>query len=536
MKGAKGGLRDRKITEAYRKKNNSSLKEELKAIENHRKKDGLNLIKDENGIHDIKINEKELENSSEAIIIEDSKEINQQKEENNFEVKEETLEIKTIDNEENKIKDLEIPIEEQKGKNIQEEKEKVAQELPKKHVGTIVEEQELNTTNQDEVVYNQEETTEISEIESTYYEEEQENDLKSAKEEVLEKQIVLEFERMVKEDYYEIKDLEYELKVLSQQEEDAVLQDEVDELKKRIEALLDKFDAIKKKYDTLEFTKDLVNLSIDNHYLTTLVNNYKKEVQDNIVISDLMKKVKETKDYIGIIEKIVYVEKEKESLTTKVEDKKEKFEYRDTNFEELEKQYNDIEKINDEIEAFSNTLDAIIKDIQNKIENMGNISNKRETYTKIVPDMNRLFRAMVQFMVSAMIPRTRVGNVAKAGLVVGAIHNLAHSFKRERTTETRKIVEFTNYEKDILKNMTNIDDFITKLNNASKTIQEIKETFKKEIAEYASFIPEFKELMENIEIIEKELEEKNYYLEKYNHEMKNELEKNNSKVMIYKNV
>ena len=142
---------------------------------------------------------------------------------------------------------------------------------------------------------------------------------------------------------------------------------------------------------------------------------------------------------------------------------------------------------------------------------------------------------MAQFMASTMIPRTKAGNVLRAGLIINGIQQLRQAFKIERKTETKQVTEFVNYEKDILKNMTNMDDFVRKLNDASNGIKEMKQTFKEELLDYVDSIPEFKELMENIENVEKELEEKKYYLNKYNKDMKRELERNNAKVYVYKN-
>lgn len=536
MKGAKGGQRDRKISRLYTEKNKSALQEELEAIKAHRIHDGLNLNRDENGINDleeIEMNEEEIGILPNSEVV--NNHINPQKTQIEFELKEEKVSQSKEENINNEIINEQVKEED---KNVTIIVQNDALEKDHKNVGIAIEEDQIYEENHDQFTYNSENLTETNDIEPSYDDfietKEQEEYTKETK---LEQEILFELEKMLKEDYYEIKDLEYQLKILTQKEEDAVLQEEVDDLKKQLEALLDKFDIIKKKYEELKNSKDFTDVHLfDNNYLSNLINNYKKEVQDNIVIDDLIQRVKETEDYISIMEKIVYVENEKEYLTNRVDDKKEEFSYRDTSFEELEEQYNDIDKINNEIESFSNTLDSILNDITKKIDNMGSISNKTETYSKIVPDMNRLFRAMLQFTASTMIPRTRVGNVVRAGLMVNAIHDLSHTFRTEQRTETKQVVEFVNYEKDILKNVTSLDSFVGKIDGASNSIKDMKQIFKDEFNEYVAFIPEYKELMQNMENIEKELEEKRYYLNKYNQQMKRELERNNAKILIYKNV
>lgn len=523
MKGAKGGIRDRKITEAYRKKNNSSLEEELEAIKDHRKHDGLNLNKNENGIYDIETLGGPQNYSTEI------------KENRKLLPKEE-------------ISRKEVQIENSKTKEEQINIENLLQESFPKHKGVEIEEKEYNALNESYEInkaendFNKEEIVNIDEEKIPIKEEKTNNKepeelKKDAKIEKAETEIVLEFERMLKEDYYEIKDLEYKLKVLTQKEEDALLQEEVETLKKELEVLLDKFTLLKNKYEELKNAKDLNTIRIfDNDYLQNLINNYKKDVQNNIEVDDLIKRVKETEEYISIIEKVVYVEHEKDHLEKKVEDKEEEFEDRDIKFEELEKEYADVEKINKELESFNNTLNGLVKDMAHKIDHMGKIYDKTETYRRIVPDMNRIFRAMLQFAVSTRIPRTRTGNVARAALILGGLNNLAHAFVNEQRTEVIKVAEFTNYEREITENINTITQFSSKLHDTSNFLKEIKQEFKDVLGEYADSIPEFKELMNNMDQMEKELEEKQFYMDKYQNEMKKELDRNNAKALVYKNI
>ncbi len=535
MKGAKGGQRDKKVSKIYQTYNKTSIQEELEAIKAHRNQDGLNVNKDENGINNIEnleINPEELTIIPEDIGIKENKSIPIQKTEIPFDLQQEPI-LEELSDKRKENEFIQEESEEKNEMNFEDEKEEEEFVEDKKIVG-LAPEETLQQISKEESI-EQEDVVEQKQKEAEDIEIEEQEEY--TKETELEQEILLGFEKMLKEDYYTIKDLEYQFQVLTQKEEDAVLQDEIEDLKTELEKLLEKFDAIKKKYEDLKNSKDFTDVELfDQKYLSDLVNNYKKEVQDNLVIDDLIKQIKETEDYIGIVEKIIYVEHEKDTLEEKIDEKKEEFTSRDTSFEELEEQYNDVEKINDEIEVFRNSLDDMLQDISKKIDTMGNITSKTETYTRLVPDMNRVFRAMAQFMAFSTIPRTRVGNIVRAGLMIGAIRDLTHAFHTERKTETKQVAEFVNYEKDILGNMTNIDEFVGKLDDATDTIKDMKQTFKEEIEEYASSIPEFKELLKNMEAIEKELEEKRYYLYKYNDDMKKELDRHNTKLMVYKNV
>ena len=133
---------------------------------------------------------------------------------------------------------------------------------------------------------------------------------------------------------------------------------------------------------------------LDNNYLAELLNEYKEQTKENMLVFDLVEKVKDASMYVSIMEKVILVEKEKDHLKEIVEEKKEDFEYRDTNFEQIEKEYNNVEKINQEIEKFNFNMEQILKSIAGKVDKMGKITEKVEQKTRWVTDMNRFFLAI----------------------------------------------------------------------------------------------------------------------------------------------
>ncbi len=550
MKGAKGGLRDRKISENYRKYNKSSLQEELEAIRSHRIHDGLNLNTNENGINEVEdlfINEEGIGSTILSRIIAQNiysnKKVKEAKilleeipivvdelventsveyqPEEQVEQLQEEKEQSVEKEEETELKETKT-IEEDSIKKDKEQKEKV--EIHHRYRVGFCEEDIIEDVYEYDNVVEEEEN--LGEVEEEYT-----NETK------LEQEILLEFERMLREDYYEIKDLEYQLQVLTSAEEDVVLQDEIEDLKKQLEEILEKFEILKDKYEELKNSSDFSNLILlDNNYLQNLVTDYKKSAQDSIDMDNLIKRVQEAEDYISVIEKIIYIEDEKDYLEDKIDDKKEEFEDRDKTFEELEQQYEDIEKINDEIEKYSINLDGILKDITKKVDNMGEIHNKIETHLQLVPDINRIARVVADFTASTIIPRTRRGNIARAALIVDGIRNLRNAFSIERRTEERQVAQYVNYAKEIGKNIDTINDFKYNIDDATKNITDIRDTLKDELKDYINLVPEFKELMDNLDKIEKSLEEQKYYISRYGYEMQRELERNNAKVLVYKNV
>lgn len=544
MKGAKGGLRDRDISNKFRVKNKSSKIEEKEAIKSHRIHDGYNFNEDKFVINkeDNKIKDNsDINNNEESFILKEDTFVNNVS--NEEEIKQEEMLSSLDDNDDVvSLEQEEIDKEEQDNDKVENEEhnEEETKENIEENKNEIQEEQiDLNILEDKEEVKQEDITKEEPNKKHNVgidIDEEKEQEEFNRQDE-LEKEIFDEINRILKEDYYEIKDLEYQIKVLTQKEEDAVLTDEVEDLKIQLEALLERFDKLREKYEQIEKNKNFDSIRLlDSNYLTYLLTEYKKEVEDKVIMDDLVERLEEAQDYISIMEKVVYIEKEREDLEKSVDEKKEDFSYRDLTYDDLEKSYNDIEKINSEVERFNISMDGILKNVENKIDKMGEVYTKVEQNTRLVVDTNRFFRAMIDFANASILPRNTRGNIMRGMLYADAIGNLRATLGIRTTREERQVSNYTDYSKDILKGMSTIDDYVLKMDDAMDDLSDIRKTFKDEIEEYASEIPEFKEMLENMENMEKQLEEQKYLLNKYNNRMKRELERSNAKVLVYKNI
>ena len=121
-------------------------------------------------------------------------------------------------------------------------------------------------------------------------------------------------------------------------------------------------------------------------------------------------------------------------------------------------------------------------------------------------------------------------------IIVGAFADLNRVVTRKEATEMKRSASYIDYSSEISASISDLSTYMYQVDQAFTSIDEIRNLIKRELGEYVDSVPEFQDLMKNVDNTEKQLEEQKYYLEKYNYEAKRELERNNAKVLIYKNV
>ncbi len=522
MKGAKGGKRDQLISNHFRKinediektandnleKEESALKfkankkkkfEEKKAYEDKLKpleKEDIETSRKEDFYLDIDLKDKKLQ-TKENINDEEKNIVLEDKEQEKESFIHETIEEKEVE----KNKNFEKQIQKENIHPIKEEN-KEPDGLDEFEEEVVAKEEEITTS-----------------------------DLDRNKEK--EAVVFYELQKMIKEDYYDVKELEYKIDIISTKVEQEVLKDEIDKLKQELEALLKQFNAIKDKYDYLDIGKNLAGIhSLNSEYIENMVEDYKKDLKESLELQDLIKQIEQTKDYIGIVETLIITENKRQSLEQKLDEKCDEYDIRDKEFASLEEMATDVEKINDEVAKCSKEIETATKVLEEKVKEAVHVTTRRDFYTELVPHINRALNASLLLAASMMMPHNLAGNMIKAGLIAGAINNMAHIIEPEEKVKQVKTISYTDYNKDIMYNMQSIQDAYLIVDTALDNIYDIEEKFKKEFKQYEGLIPGYKELMENIYNIQNELEEQQYFLEKYDKQLKEQYIKNDSKKYI----
>lgn len=533
MKGAKGGNRDRIISWLFSEKNRKKREEELeiekaeeiKLDEKHKER-----RKGKKDTTDVSLEQVEDINESldDITVVPNVIETNEEKDkQNSNKSKEKDGKPKGLENDEDELEYTLI--------DIFGEDSKVTDKGKVKDKYHTIETHEIKDTPTDEKQHDikvelpEDKQPDIKEGLSTEI-------VELEKPELIKISIIEEIENILKNDQYDLKDIAYRIEVLQQQEKDEVLLENIEKIQKELNDLIRRFNQIKDKYTDLYgyiSVKDMefiTGLGIGN-----AIRDYIGNGKEGFDTSRTIDQINEIKEFIEIINSVIEIEKKKDDVEHKVEEKLELFGIRDEDFIKLQDQYANVEIINAKVEKYNIEITSALVDIEAKIANSLDISKKIETTTSLVPDFNRIMEATILLASAKFFPPTPVGNLFKASLFVSAAHMMATAItpkteQREVTTTT-----VTDYSTDIKIGKDNINSILNNIDTAFSEINYMKDVFEKEFREYACQIPEYDKLIQNIFNIERELSRQQVIAYNYSHEFDKALDKNNQKVKRYEN-
>lgn len=347
-------------------------------------------------------------------------------------------------------------------------------------------------------------------------------------EEDIEKIILETIETIVKEDLYELEQLQYELKVLNDKQEEVVLTDETENLKQQLQEIIEKFEKLKNKYYPKNKISEIVD--IYDNYIYDLIKEYKDDLKDSQIISNMQEEIEQIKDYISIMDQIIHVENQTEEIDKNIDDKLDEFEIRDEDFEIMKDEYQDIEQIKKIIEEFNKNQDSLLRDLEDKVKYSEEITKKVETDVNIVTNLSRLLEAAILIAMSKKIPPTPRGKLIKVGMIIAAVDAATKFVTTKETKREITTVKYTDFSKNIFSALKDISNISNKIDESFVNIETIRQKLKTEYGEYSGTLDAFDELMNNLDNVEKELKTQKDHVVKYHNDFKNILDKNNAKV------
>ena len=560
MKGAKGGNRDRIISwlfsERTRKMREEELeleKEEENKIDEKRKERRKNKKKNnevaENKptlevetIEDVTIPEDEKALISTTPVIDNKPKFEQSEKVDDVQDKDDDLDLTLIDifdtskekkktEKKNSTQDIEvlevsekIPVKDKQPPTLFIDEDVVEEIKEFNKANTNVEDHEKIDTNQF--------FPEVEEVSIT-----DNKDFESIERpELLQISIIEEIDNLLKNDYYDLRDIKYRIDVLNAQEQDEVLLENVEKIQKELEDLIKRFNEIKKKYDRAYSTLNISDIDLINNLdLGFSISDYIGNGKEGLDNSTTLNQIHEIEEFIGIINSIIEIEKQKDLVEDSIDGKLVDFSIRDEEFIKLQDQYADVEKINDYIDKYNSQMDSIIADLEEKIKNNTEITRTMETTFEIVPDINRMLQATLMLASIDLIPPTPMGSLFRATLFVGAAQMMASAFTPREETREITTTRITDYSRDILNNQSTINDVLGNIEDAYDNIKYMKDTFEHQFSEYKDQIPEYDTLIKNIFSMEKELERQQYVAYDYKAQIDKALEVNNQKVKRLEN-
>lgn len=298
-----------------------------------------------------------------------------------------------------------------------------------------------------------------------------------------------------------------------------------EEIEKRYIELKKKIDKLKKQYDTIKDKYDLSDFSIiESIKIIDSIEDYKKIAN----INEIEMMVNVCKNEISKIEGITIIDISSKKLGSDIEENKDKENKVKIRFNKSKEKTNDIktmeEKLADELKEQQKIIDEMYskasyfeKEVTKEIEYVG--------HRKILSSLVRIAGGLltVPFTGSKLF-----------GIALGSTMINKGLKELNRTLETReKMVVRYKYE-DISKKIASVKDKLEYTNliltDSLIEIKKLKNNFKGTFKEYKIVLPEYLEIFEKINMLEKNLLEQQSKLNKMDKKLDEEKEMNNQKL------
>ena len=347
--------------------------------------------------------------------------------------------------------------------------------------------------------------------------------------EIIEVVVFEELDTMLSKDYNSLKELNLEVEVLNNIDKNNALTKEAKNLEDEFIHLFNRLKELFKKYDNIYKDLDYCELKkIDTEYIKYLINDYSSFLDKYTLKKIISPAILE--EYIDIINTLINLDKKKNNLEEKIEEKKEKHNIDNIAFSKMKNEYVKLETINDNVSLKNKDIEKELKKINDLIKNSESIKETVEYKKKLSFSLNKVIKGNILLSVSNMFPPTKKGNILRIGFMIMGINNLKNVIKEQEVKEIKNLYDVIDYSKKIENNTYNINDLVENIDDACKNIDEIRKKIKYEFKHYIDKIDDVKDLLININKLEKELNIKKEIALNYNNEFQKTLNENNEKV------
>lgn len=345
----------------------------------------------------------------------------------------------------------------------------------------------------------------------------------------IEKEIIMILDDTIKENNYQLKLLDSDLELLKRKSETSLEPEEIDELEKEFIDLIDRLETIKRSMEILERNLDLKFYPSEDNYLIYLIDEYKDKIRDDILLKGQFKDFKKEDSYKNIMENIVDIEYRKQQLEERIIEKRDDLELRDEELKEFNKESLKFEEISSSIKAMTDMQKQALDEINELVDKSVNIEERIEVVTKYSGSLLERFLLIGALWKMSSKKEANGMAAASALLALDMIKEICTPKTEEIKRYYADIEDYQNTIKNSLSDSKKIDILIK---DSLSNISSLKGDFERDFGEF-SHLREFKDTMNRLDEVEKDMEERQDYMIRINKEMQYQLEKNDAKVKNY---
>lgn len=531
--GTKGGKRDLKLTIQNRKRKNKKeiqemkYKQKKKEKEAHKKKEKLITI--------LKLEQETSKNKQGTTIIHKSKlEVPRKKIFKQPNSKEDTFFTNDDIKEKRENPQKGLPEKEQQ---INQELEKIIIQIPfnlkdnKKNIISISNQSEEQKLKEEKKYIGKQ----INNLDNHNKNntKEQINILNEKKEEnisFLEQHIIKVLEQELDEKKYSLKKLDSEIYAIQQSIDPVTREEELLVLEQEISKLINKIEKIKKQIIVLERTLDFkFPIESPDNYLIYLVEEYKNNRKEEI---NLEKTFQESKEYKTLIDTIIIIEKNQETIQKQLEEKKNQMKLDEEQIKKLQDDIIDIEEIKQKMSQMMEKGKETLEEITNRLNETVQITEKVNYITmQVNHSLLELFLLMTLFKRNLSI-KNSVLAATTASLALDIILKMTTPIQEKKIIKEIKITDYKNMIENCITDTNFLENTIHQ--NLNK-ISSLRYTFEHSY-QSCSYLPSYQEALEKLLKLEENMKEQKQNIIRMKQDMEFQLEKNEAKVKKYNSI
>lgn len=331
--------------------------------------------------------------------------------------------------------------------------------------------------------------------------------------------IVEEYSKRLKDIRYDLREIDTEFKEIEDNTKSTYNKEEIDKIMNNLNILTRKIDELKKKLE--------VPNKYDDKYIYDLVQNYIKEFNNQNVV----KEIKSSPLYIEISNRINSLLKVKDNLKTNVNNKSNEINTNKKNIDSIRSKYEGLKSKSDKISSFESAASEELSNLQDLVKNATSIKEKTLVRVRKAHNLSNLLLAIIATDL-VLNPRKSARRMA-VEVAVGVY--LINRIMNDRYTIREDIkYEIKDYREKIKKGINSIKD-------ASKSLEKTSDEIKKLISELNSNYkdysddPDYKSLLNNLETIDSNIDEKRYQIDNIRSREESLLSEHTSKIKTLNN-
>ncbi len=326
------------------------------------------------------------------------------------------------------------------------------------------------------------------------------------------RKIIDSYQERLKEARKDLRNAYFNYKVVFQDEEDERVSVKVGSVVDKLDLVIDKVEKLKEKikieHDDLYDSKDISNI----------IEEYIEDFKNNRDVKEL----KETDLYLMIEDKLKEINTQTDKIDNKTSVKKEQLVLENIDLESLKEKYYDYDKFNKRLLEFQQEQDKLLREVQEKLKKAVSVTEKVEIEVQAMDYQSKQLLKLLglQMLLPGLRPAKALSTAAFTYLYF--INNIV---KPKTITRKYKVINVKDYTKDIEKSISATSEIALSLDKTKRQLNRTISELKNKYGDYLD-LPECHSLLENLNKIRNNLDEKEYEIESIRTEQKRNLDKN----------